>query len=249
MKLTDKAWDNYIALLRKVNDKAASEMFSYLAKHQWWANNKERQAAVDFAFAIATKYGEAAGAAAAQFYDEVANQWSEAVLPSAVPAKTATYAEVAKTFNGTSKTDNAQLMADAIGRLVKMAGVDTTMQNALRDGAEWAWIPRGDTCPFCLTLASRGWVKASKDAIRGGHAEHVHTHCDCTYAVRFQSDQGVEGYEPELYKRIWDNAEGRTTRQKVNSMARTQYELNKDEINARKRAEYAARKARQEEMR
>lgn len=247
MKLTDKAWDTYISLLRRVNDKAASEMFSYLSHHEWWADNKARQAAVDFAFAIATKYGETAAAAAAQFYDEIANEWCDAVLPSAVPARTATYGEVAGAFNGSATTDNAKLMADAIGRLVKMAGVDTTLQNALRDGAEWAWIPRGDTCPYCLMLASRGWQNASDKAIRNGHAEHIHANCDCTYAVRFKPDQDVKGYEPDLYKRIYDNAEGRTRNQKVNSMARTQYALNKDAINARKRAEYAARKEREEE--
>ena len=245
MKLTDKAWDTYISLLRKVNDKAATEMFSYLSHHEWWLNNKARQDAVDFAFAIATKYGEAASEAAAQFYDEIANEWSNAVLPPAAPAETATYSEVAGAFNGAATTDNIKLMADAISRLVKMAGVDTTLQNALRDGAEWAWVPRGDTCPYCLMLASRGWQNASDKAIRNGHAEHIHANCDCTYAVRFREDQDVEGYDPDLYKRIYYNAEGRTGREKVNSMARTQYELNKDAINARKRAEYAARKERE----
>ena len=53
------------------------------------------------------------------------------------------------------------------------------LKNAVRDGAEWAWVPHGDTCPFCITLASNGWQKASRKVLKGGHAEHIHANCDC----------------------------------------------------------------------
>lgn len=246
MFISDKAWSKYIGLLRKVNDKAATEMFSYLANNQWYLDNATRQAAIDYAFAIATKYGEAASAAAAQFYDEIAGQWAEAILPSAVPARTATYAEVAKAFNGTAKTNNDKVMADAIGRLVKMVGVDTTMQNALRDGAEWAWIPRGDTCAFCITLASRGWQKASKEALKNGHAEHIHANCDCTYAVRFDQDTEVEGYDPNQYLRMYNNADkGGSPQDKINALRRHFYSENSEEINEQKRSAYEKRKERE----
>lgn len=239
MYISDKAWDKYIALLRRVNEKAAQEMFEYLATHNWWTSRKEKQAAMDYAFALATKYGEAAGAAVCEFYDQVADEWAGKATAPAVPAKTATYGEVAKAFNGTAKTLNTKMMSDAIGRLVKMAGVDTMMQNALRDGAEWAWIPRGDTCVFCLTLASRGWQEASLKAVKNGHAEHVHANCDCTYAVRFGPDQDVEGYHPEEYQELYYSAEGDSPQEKINSMRRMKYALDKDKINAQKRAAYA----------
>ncbi len=79
----------------------------------------------------------------------------------------------------------------------KLASADTLAKNALRDGAEWAWIPSGDTCPFCLMLASQGWVKASKKALKNGHCKHIHANCDCTYAVRFSHDTDVAGYDPD----------------------------------------------------
>jgi hypothetical protein len=116
-------------------------------------------AAIDYAYALATKYGEAAGAAACEMYDAIASL-QQANVPPAVPADTATMAQTAKAVKGTMKTGNVNIVADATGRLVKLVGVDTMQQNALRDGAEWAWIPRGDTCAFCLTLASRGWQRA-----------------------------------------------------------------------------------------
>ena len=175
-------------------------------------------------------------------YDEVADA-SGMLLPGAIPAETATYGEVAKAVQGTMKiSSDPELIANAVGRLVKMAGVDTTMQNALRDGAEWAWIPRGETCAFCIALASRGWQRASRDAIKGGHAEHIHANCDCTYAIRFDSKSDVRGYNPQEYLEEYQDAEGRKSATKINSMRRKYYEENKEKINAQKRAAYARRK-------
>lgn len=240
MIITDATWETqYIGRLRKINDAAANKIRKFLEKNivvtlQDW------NALIDFAYGVSTKYGEAAGAIACEFYDAVARA-SNVTVPAAVPAATATYAEVAKSIRGTGKSGNIDLMAGAISRLVKMASVDTTMQNALRDGAEWAWIPRGDTCAFCFTLASRGWQRASKKAIKNGHAEHIHANCDCTYAVRFSPDDDVEGYFPNEYREIYLNADGKKPEDKINSLRRDLYAENKDKINAQKRAAYALR--------
>jgi hypothetical protein len=159
-----------------------------------------------------------------------------------VPAPTAKYGEVAKAVYGTKlQSSDPNVMANAIGRMVKLAGVDTMQQNALRDGAEWAWIPSGDTCAFCLTLASRGWQRASKEAIKNGHAEHVHANCDCTYAIRFSSDLNVEGYDPDEYKTLYDSKSG-TPEEKINAMRRQFYAENKEIINEQKRSAYEKRK-------
>ena len=132
----------------------------------------------------------------------------------------------------------------AVGRLVKRAGADTTLKNAIRDGAEFAWVPSGDTCAFCITLASRGWRRASEKALKGGHAEHIHSNCDCTYAVRFDGKSGVKGYDPEKYLATYEGAEGDTPKEKINALRRENYAAHKEEINARKRAAYAERKER-----
>ena len=240
MIITDATWETqYIGRLRKINDAAADKIRKYLEKNivvtlQDW------NALIDFAYGVSTKYGEAAGAIACEFYDAVALA-SNVTVQAAVPASTATYAEVAKSIRGTGKSGNIDLMAGSISRLVKMAGVDTTMQNALRDGAEWAWIPRGDTCAFCFTLASRGWQRASKKDIKNGHAEHIHANCDCTYAVRFSPDDDVGGYFPNEYREIYLNADGKKPEDKINSLRRDLYAENKDKINAQKRAAYALR--------
>ena len=243
MDITAKAWQVFIARLRLVNETASKKILAYLAAHpiQSYA---DRQRLIEYAYLTAIKYGEGAAALACAMYDAIA-AGSAAAVPAAVPAAMPTVAEVAKAVNGTLKTGNANIVADAVGRMVKMTSVDTTMKNALRDGAEWAWIPSGDTCAFCITLASRGWQRASKAAIKGGHAEHIHANCDCTYAVRFDQKTNVAGYHPEEYLAMYENADGRTPKDKINAMRREFYAENAEEINAQKRDNYEKRRERE----
>lgn len=244
MTISKKSWDRYIAALRRINDKATKSMLYYIQEYGMPQTQEELSEFIYTAFNLSTKYGEAASALACEMYDAAAIA-SGVALPAAEPAPTATYAEVAKAVNGTLKTGNAEIVSASVGRMVKMAGVDTTMKNALRDGAEWAWIPVGDTCAFCITLASRGWQRASKKAIKGGHAEHIHANCDCTYSIRFDSTSNVEGYTPDRYLRMYENADGSTPNERINAMRRDAYAQNRELINEQKRSAYAKRKERE----
>jgi len=245
-RITTRAWNNYIGILRRVSERASKEMRAMITKlsaqYESGAITLEEyeNAAIEYAYALATKYGEAAGAAACEMYDAIADLQG-ANVPPAVPAATATMGETARAVVGTMKTGNVNIVADATGRLVKLVGVDTMQQNALRDGAEWAWVPMGDTCAFCLTLASRGWQRASKRALRNGHAEHVHANCDCTYAVRFDDSLDVEGYHPDEYRDMYYGAGGNSPEARINAMRREFYAKNKETINAQKRSAYAKR--------
>ena len=244
MKISKKDWNNYIARLRKINDKAAGKVASYMGKVDT-STAEGMNALLDYSYAVATRYGEAATELACQMYDAVALV-NKAAVPAAEPAATATYGEVAKGVRGKMfDTKEPSAVGSAVGRMVKMAGVDTTMQNALRDGAEWAWIPSGDTCAFCLTLASRGWQKASKQAIRGGHAEHIHNNCDCTYAIRFDGVSDIEGYDPDALYDDYMSASDGSPLDKTNALRRQHYAANRAGINAQKRAAYARRVERQ----
>ena len=245
MRVTQRAWSRYIAALRKINDRAAADMQAYLTAYGLPATRAEQDRLIDAAFAIATKYGAASATLSAQWYDAVAALSGKLIDP-ALPAATPTIHEVAKAVVGTSKTGNTEIISSSIGRLVKQTGVDTTMQNALRDGAEWAWIPQGDTCAFCITLASNGWQKASKKAIKGGHAEHIHANCDCTYQIRFDKTSSVAGYDPDKYRRMYDEAApGKNSETKINALRREFYAENKEEINAQKRDAYAKQQERE----
>ena len=231
MQITATSWNNYISRLSLLNQKAAQQMQAYLDQH----GTGDREALIAYAHALITRYSEGSAELACQMYDALAA--AEGVpVPPAEPAEPASYREVAKMVNVTK--DGPPQLQRGVSRLVKRAGADTTLQNAKRDGAEFAWIPHGDTCAFCLTLASRGWQRASAKFLKGGHAEHIHANCDCEFAIRFSSGTDVAGYDPEKYLQQYRDAGG-----DINAMRRVNYAANKDRINAQKRAAYAAKKA------
>lgn len=229
MKITEPAWAEYIGRIARLNRKAGEMMAAYIEQH----GLGDHDALIRYAYALVLKYGDASAALACQMYDAIAKA-EQAAVQAAEPAEAASYGEVAKMVNGT--IESPANLQSGVGRLVKRAAADTTLKNAVRDGAEFAWVPHGDTCPFCITLASRGWQKASKKALEGGHAEHIHANCDCEYAIRFNSRTTVAGYDPDKYLRQYENAGG-----DINAMRREGYAANKDAINAQKRAAYAAR--------
>ena len=231
MRITATAWAAYTQQLAKLNKKAGQLMADYIAAH----GTGDTDALIAYAHALVTKYGEGSAELACQMYDALAAA-ARAGVPAAEPAQTAAYGEVARMVQATKASQHQ--MQQGVSRLVKRAGADTTLKNALRDGAEFAWIPQGDTCAFCLTLASRGWQKASQAAIKGGHAEHIHANCDCEYAIRFDGTSTVAGYAPDEYLRRY-----RAAGSDVNALRRVEYAKNRERINAQKRAAYAARKA------
>ena len=235
MRISTKDWLDYVGRLSKLNDTAGKLMQSYVAKNGF----ADTQGIIDYAYGLITKYGEGSAALAAEMYDETA-ALSGVVVPPAEVAETASHNEVAKAVQGTIKqSQNPNSLGSTVSRLVKRAGADTTLKNARRDHAQFAWVPMGDTCPFCLTLASRGFQFISKKSLRKGHAEHIHANCDCAYTVRFDSDSGVKGYDPDKYLDMYNSAEGKSSKDKINAMRREYYQLNKDRINAQKRANYA----------
>ena len=231
MRITATAWAAYTQQLAKLNKKAGQLMADYIAAH----GTGDTDALIAYAHALVTKYGEGSAELACQMYDALAAA-ARAGVPAAEPAEPASYGEIARMVQAT-KASPPQ-MQRGVRRLVKRAGADTTLKNALRDGAEFAWVPQGDTCAFCLTLASRGWQKASQAAIKGGHAEHIHANCDCEYAIRFDGASTVAGYDPEKYLKQYRDAGS-----DVNALRRVNYARNRERINAQKRAAYAARKA------
>lgn len=231
MQITTRTWNNYIARLSRLNEAAGQKMREYIRLH----GTDDTEALISYAYAVITRYGEGSAELACQMYDALAEA-EGVLLPAAEPAATASYGEVARMVHAT-KDQNPENLPSGVSRLVKRAGADTTLHNAVRDGAQWAWVPHGDTCPFCITLASRGWQTASQKLLKNGHAEHIHSNCDCEFAVRFHSGTSVAGYDPEKYLRQY-----RAAGSDVNAMRRIDYATRKDAINAQKRAAYAVRK-------
>lgn len=247
MTVSNKAWQKYVKTLAAI-DQTAARKFEVYVRGLDLGKYANRKKAIDYAVKLASVYGESAAAAACEMYDAIAAA-AGVYYPAATPAMIDEYiyGDVAKTVNGMIKQQaSAELMGQAIGRLVKRTGADTTLQNAIRDRAEFAWIPSGDSCAFCIMLASNGWQPATKAAMNGGHAEHIHANCDCEYAIRFTPDTEYAGYNPREYRDMYDEADedGNSWEARVNVMRRQQYAEKKDEINQQKREAYAARQER-----
>lgn len=275
MVISENSWVEYIDKLRAISDEAAEKFLENYRRVRNPFSEAGRKGLQWYAFIIGRDYGEAAASLACEMYDSmiVASGmdmgrpvgWIE----PAVPAETVTLAEAGKTVNGVLKvSQNEDMLANAVSRLVKMAGVDTVLKNAVRDkdsGAQFAWIPHGDTCPYCIAIASRGWRKASAKALRDGHAEHIHSNCDCTYAVRFNDDTEIEGYDEdaiESYRQQYeagkkaaydDKGNSHTTKKQtesrkiMNGMYREYRRENREKINEQKRIAYRERKEREEQ--
>ena len=214
MQITAKTWNEYITRIvpTEPESRAADAGIHRLPRHRECTDDLIAYAA----YGLVTKYGEGSAELACQMYDALAEA-ANAGVPAAEPAEPADYGEVARMVNAT-KNQNPANLPNGVSRLVKRAGADTTLKNAARDGAEWAWVPHGDTCPFCITLASNGWQKASSKVLKGGHAEHIHANCDCEFAIRFDHKTTVAGYDPDKYLAQYNAAGG-----DINKMRRVNY--------------------------
>lgn len=240
MEISRKTWNRFTATLRAISKKAGVLFAEYLETHDV-STPEGMQRALEYAYGLSVKYGEGTAALACEMHDAVAEA-SGKRIPPAEPAETPTFREVAMAVRGKMMdSKRPDVIGTSVERLVKRTGVDTSINNALRDGAEFAWIPSGDSCAFCMMLASNGWQRASRKAIKNGHAVHIHANCDCTYAIRFDGHSTVEGYDPDALREQYDNAEGANWKEKMNSMRRAHYAENKDAINSKKRVAYAER--------
>ena len=238
MQIRKSQWNKYRLAMSQLSKKASAEMDAWILANGGY-QSIQFETAIAKAYAIASKYGEASASLSALFYDAIA-EVSGASVPSAIVAETATLGEVSKAIYGASTfSQNDNYISGIVGRFVKQAGADTTMQNAVRDGAEWAWIGTGDSCAYCELLSANGWQRASKETLKGNHAEHIHANCDCQFMIRFNSDTSVQGYKPNTS--LYYETEGRTMEEKANTLRRQRYSEQKDEINEQKRIAYAKR--------
>lgn len=93
-----------------------------------------------------------------------------------------------------------QAILDRMDYEAKRAAGSTSFQNGFNDKKGkplFARVPTGaETCPFCIMLASRGYVYRTKRA--AGYLDHYHSHCDCRVVPSFGGGQ-VRGYDPDKY--------------------------------------------------
>lgn len=153
---------------------------------------------------LTAKYGDVAALISAQFYENI-RAYQRGGTYNAQLADN--YADKMNAMMGGASLTNKpkeelfNQMLGMLDRYVLQAGRDTITQNSYRDPLKprVARIPQGaKTCAFCLMLAARGFVYASKASAgnTGGIFNDYHDYCDCATVIDFTDDPRVEGYDP-----------------------------------------------------
>ena len=109
---------------------------------------------------------------------------------------------------------------------------------------EFAWVPFGDTCAYCLAIASRGWVSTAEEI--NAFETHIHGGCDCKLIARvIDSGEFPEiGKQADEYARMYEAAKGNgNSNDAINALRREQYrdEETRERLRAQHREAYRRR--------
>ena len=262
MRVSSRTWANYQRAHAEVQTRAAEDAMAYFDSLPWDTDPDLARSLMRARVAeLVDAYGIADGEVSAIWYDELMAMQG-ATVPAAEVAQGMPARMVAADVDDAigralTRDTTRQAVGDVTARHVKRCGLETTRANAVRDRAMWAWVCIGDSCPFCRTLGSQGWVHASKAVRAGQHAEHVHANCDCQFVVKpAGAVLEVEGYDPDALLDEYTDAQkraiaesGGTSRlgnQTINQMRRDGYTPEfAEQRNARRRELYAQRRAEQ----
>ena len=139
---------------------------------------------IDYIVAVVDLYGDAAATVAADFYEELAEAAGITVLTARLAEASETVVRArarAKAEDLAKRGATASEASSALGELartmVRRSANSTVLENAVRDadlGAKFARVPSGpDACAFCVMLASRGFVYASRKSAGEGSPPHA----------------------------------------------------------------------------
>lgn len=192
---------------------AKAKVMRVLEKLDWNDVPACRDAVVSAVNAVLDAYSLAAGQASADFFDAsreiaVGSRLGAAVATGRDPDATegAIRAFVDKVLKGDIDSFNRAVLS-RVGYELKRSAGQTMMENAARDPLKprFARVPGGgETCKFCLMLASRGFVYHTEKA--ASSFDHYHDNCDCQI-VSSWDDDGAEGYDPDAIADRWNDLE------------------------------------------
>ena len=126
MNISAAAFAKFSGRLRAIRTAASDDILSYISKtgvEKFAIAGYDMTSFIDYAYGVATKYGEASGALTCELYDAIA-QLSGKPVPPAVMAPTPTRSEISKTVYGVAVKYYEP-------RLVFKVNVDYTSRNDL----------------------------------------------------------------------------------------------------------------------
>ena len=164
---------------------------------------------------IAEKFRMLGSELGAQWYDLCAELAGVEVDPATVEQADLDGIEARATaaMGRTETRSFEEVFASYLNNEIMSSVRETGDANLWRDygrgiqGGKWARVPVGDTCAWCLMLASNGaWYLSEKTAL-GKEAGHYHSDCNCI-AVYYADGNDIKGYEGlRRYKSMYYDAE------------------------------------------
>lgn len=150
---------------------------------------------------IAERYGLAAGALAADWYDDAREAAEVAGYFRASPADLPDMGRYEALAGWAATKDDVEtLVSGGVQRIIANAHRETVMQSAFADprAEGWARFARGaETCGFCYMLTSRGAVYTDRTATFGAHDS-----CDCGAGPVWKGDRRtVDTYRKSVRRR------------------------------------------------
>ena len=221
-ELSRETLDAYNGELDDVTRDAISELVDFLSDYDLdEMDDAARMALRDETIAkvngIIEDYGDASAAVGADFYEtvlDVTDSDGFATMPSSVDSRRVDKAvrRCASDLFG----DDADLgrfadgVSDFVARTVShradecvaesaVSANEASTQKGRKGKKKFARIPSGPSCGFCIMLASRGFVYATRKS--AGELTRFHNRCDCRIVEGYDG-MHVEGYDPDgMYRR------------------------------------------------
>lgn len=187
-----------------------AELAAFFASLNLDRPEQARDALLAFVPLLVRQYGDVAAALAADFYESLrAAQGATGRFTALTAAGVPTGAVEAKVkyLAGHLWTPEPTAMLSpllvATDKYVKQPGRSTIAANAKRENVRYARVPTGaQTCSFCLVLASRDAVYASKRSagdLGRGVGDAFHGDCDCLVIRIAKPSDYPESYLPDDY--------------------------------------------------
>lgn len=168
------------------------------------------------ATAVAEKYGMLGYELGAQWYDLCTELSGIDADPAELPEMDAdavagrAKSAIANAPEGSSAGDVFKyFLQNEVQNSIRVTGSANLWRDYERGlaGGRWARVPVGETCAWCLMLASQGAWYVSEQSALGAEAGHYHDGCDCI-AVYHADPDSISGYRSlRRYKSMYYEAD------------------------------------------
>lgn len=162
---------------------------------------------------VAEQYGLLASELGAQWYDLCTNLANIDAEPAEIrQADTESLRQRARWYVD-NETDGKRVFNYFLQNVINDSIRETGSANLWRDyergmvAGKWARVPVGETCAWCLMLASQGAWYLTKESALGKESGHYHDGCNCI-AVYHSDPDDIPNYSKlAQYKKMYYDAE------------------------------------------